>query len=155
MDDAEKKKNTLARVICRVFEDAAFVFTDRLDEADKPGAENWDAEGVSLRFSGERSGELRMWADKGFACYAAANMLGVEEESEGAREKGMDALKELLNIVVGNYLPAVYGDKPVFDLGLPQELKPENLRADWANPNSVWLEAEDNAVMFAAETDEN
>jgi len=150
MNDVDKK-TTLAGVIGRVFEDAAFVFTDVLDESDKPAAGEWDAEGVELTFSGHCTGTLRMWAGRGFACYAAANMLGIDEEAEGAREKGMDALKELLNIVVGNYLPEVYGDKPVFELGLPRKLPPERLEQDMNDPAGVWLEAEGNAVVFTVD----
>jgi hypothetical protein len=66
----------------------------------------------------------------------------------------MDALKELLNIVVGNYLPAVYGDKPVFDLGLPRKLNRRDLPADCGGPETVWLEAEGNPVAFVVVMDE-
>ncbi|MBD3392843.1 MAG: hypothetical protein GF418_12120 [Chitinivibrionales bacterium] len=146
-----KEEQLLAQVIGRVFEDAAFVFSDTLEPSKRPLAGTWDAQGVSLSFTGEHSGTLRMWASRGFACYAAANMLGVEEGSPGAREKGMDALRELLNIVVGNYLPLVYGEDPVFDLGLPQELFPAHLDRDRGDPGAVWLEAEGNAVMFVVD----
>lgn len=135
-------------VISRVLEDAAFVFTDQLDVQDIPDAVSWDADGVSLTFEGYRRGELHMWASDGFARIAAANMLGIDVSEEGAREKGMDALKEILNMIVGNLLSAMFGDEPVFDLAIPQKLSESVLAGDCKSSDGIWLAAEEHAVLF-------
>jgi Chemotaxis phosphatase CheX len=152
------------QTISRILGEAAFIFTDNLEQSAKPADATWDADGVSLQFFGASAprGELRMWVGKGFACYAAANMLGLDaagsddahdDVHDDARSKGMDALKELLNMVVGNFITAVYGDTPVFELGLPKNLSHDLLEKDFANPDAVWLGAEGNPVLFIVETD--
>jgi hypothetical protein len=150
--------NTLREIatqtISRILGEAAFIFTDALAEGAKPPGAAWDADGVSLRFFGSPGGELRMWVGKGFACYAAANMLGLDADSEDARRKGTDALKELLNMIVGNFITAAYGDTPVFELGLPKNVARDLMEKDFVNPDAVWLGAEGNPVLFVIETDE-
>jgi len=140
----ENAKQTISRILS----DAAFIFTDNLDESARPTNESWDAEGVSLQFFGTPAGELHMWVSKGFACYAAANMLGLDDNSDEAGKKGIDALKELLNMIVGNFITSVYGDTPVFDLGLPKDLDREAMAADFTKTNTIWLEAEGNPILF-------
>jgi hypothetical protein len=146
-----KLVETAGRVIGRVLEDAAFIFTDLLDAADRPAAGAWQAEGVSLSFKGKACGELRMWVSREFALLAAGNMLGIEAGEAGAAEKGLDALKELLNIIVGNFITEVYGVEPVFDLGLPQRIDLPRLKADLSHPAAVWLQAEGCAVLVVVE----
>lgn len=143
----ENAKSTISRILS----DAAFIFTDELDDSAKPSGDNWDADGVSLQFFGVPAGELHMWVSKGFACYAAANMLGLDDGSDEARKKGIDALKELLNMIVGNFITAAFGDKPVFDLGLPKDLTKEVMVRDFANANAIWLEAEGNPILFTVD----
>lgn len=142
LEDAAKS------VISRILEEAAFIFTDELstDNLPKPGA--WKAEGVKLTFNGSPCGELHMWASEGFAIYAASNMLGIDPDAEHAREKGMDALKEILNMVVGNLITEVYGETLVFELGLPTPLDANVLDKDMADSSALWLCAEDNPVLF-------
>lgn len=145
------QKARTVEVISRVLEEAAFVFTDNLDAQDLPDPLTWDAQGVALKFTGEESGEMRMWASKGFARCVAANMLGVSEEDESSAAKGLDALKESINIIVGNYLTAIYGEEPIFDLGLPEPVDRERLSADLSDPSAVLLAAEDYPILFVVE----
>jgi Chemotaxis phosphatase CheX len=144
---------TATQTISRILGEAAFIFTDTLDPGAKPADASWDADGVSLRFFGSPGGQLRMWVGKGFACYAAANMLGLDADSDDARRKGMDALKELLNMIVGNFITAAYGDKPVFELGLPEKISPDLMEKDFSNPDAIWLGAEGNPVLYIIDLD--
>jgi CheY-specific phosphatase CheX len=144
---------TAQQTISRILGEAAFIFTDALDESARPSCNNWDASGVSLIFTGTPSGELRMWVGKGFACFAAANMLGLDEGCDEARQKGLDALKELLNMIVGNFITAAYGEAGVFDLGIPRNLAHEDMAVDFSHPHSFWLEADGNPVLFVIEVD--
>jgi len=147
MEDKEKTME----VISRILEDAAFVFTDVISDNSIPTAGEWEAAGVGLDFSGEQCGQMRMWASDGFTACVAANMLGVAEDDPAAAEKGLDALKESLNIIVGNYLTTFFGEEPIFDLGLPTPLAKEQLDADMNNPEAVWLSADDHPIMFVIE----
>lgn len=146
---ADKEKTM--EVISRILEDAAFVFTDAILEDDIPAPDTWEASGVGLDFSGEQCGQMRMWASDGFAACVAANMLGIPEDDSAAAEKGIDALKESLNIIVGNYLTSFYGEEPIFDLGLPTPLDKEQLNDDMRNGEAVWLSADDHPIMFVVE----
>jgi len=135
-------------VICRILSDSAFIFADPLENDDKPIIDEWRAQGVSLTFSGHCDGALSLWAEDDFLRGAAANMLGVDEDSEKATEKGLDALKEILNIIVGNLLTTVYGSDPVFDLGIPEKLQRETMKETYNEENVLWFEAEGNRVLF-------
>ena len=141
-------REIVTQTIGRVLGEAAFIFTDILDNDSKPRAETWDADGVSLRFAGTPSGEIRMWVGSAFACIAAANMLGIDTGSDEARVKGLDALKELLNMIVGNFITEAYGETPVFVLGLPSTIANDQKAHDVGDPDAVWFEAEGSTVMF-------
>jgi len=148
MNEKKPIHETLAVVAGRILEDAAFVFTDRMQEGACSRPASWEADGVSLSFTGAASGTVHLWADEGFARYAASNMLGLEPGADDAAAQGMDALKELLNIIVGNFLTEVYGAAPVFNLGIPEPLDPAALEADRTAANGVWLEAEGRALLL-------
>jgi len=144
-------KDKIIEVITKILEEAAFVFTDTLSNEDMPDPSTWDATGVVLQFYGPVNGEMRMWASNGFARCVAANMLGISEDEPAAAEKGLDALKESLNIIVGNYLTTIYGEEPVFDLGLPEPIEENKLVEDCANSDAVLLTADDHPILFAVE----
>lgn len=144
----KEQKETTEEVIGRILSESAFIFADPLDESDRPEIVPWEAQGVSLSFSGFRTGSLALWAEDAFLRSAAANMLGVDEDSEKAVKKGMDALKEILNIIVGNLLTTLYGSEPVFDLGIPEKLTRETLHDTYNEENVLWFEAEGNRVLF-------
>jgi len=139
--------DALALVAARVFEDAAFVFTDRPAEGDLPAEGMWEAGGAAVSFTGTPSGTLHLWAADGFARAAAANMLGLDEAA-GPVDSGADALRELLNIIAGNLLTELYGTEPLFNLGIPQALAARELAADMRHENAVWLAAEGSAVLL-------
>jgi CheY-specific phosphatase CheX len=143
----EQTGKTVRTVIGRVLEDASFVFTDELDEAARPDAAAWDALGVALAFSGERSGVFRVWTDRPFAQLLAANMLGIDTDGPAAGEKGTDALKEMVNIIAGNALTALFGDVAVFNLGLPAPADEKIKAADCGRSDAVWLAAEDHRIL--------
>jgi CheY-specific phosphatase CheX len=147
----EQTLSTALATIRRILEEGVFIFTDHLEKDERPDADQWRARGVALDFAGPCTGALRMWAGEEFLRFAAANMLGVDEDSADAQEKGMDALKEILNMIVGNFLTALYGDKPVFDLGLPREIDAAALPADCADAGAIWLGAEGNPVLLVVE----
>lgn len=150
MLSSEINEKTL-QVVGRVLEETAYLFTDEIEDVDIPDINNWDAEGVKLFFTehnGTRSGAVHLWVAKGFASLAASNMLGIDEDDSDAIKKGMDALREILNVILGNLLTEVYGEEPVFDINLPTSLEYEHLLEDVDAKYSVWLEAEDNPVYF-------
>lgn len=138
-------------VLSRILEESAYIFTDVASEKVLPEPSAWEADGVALTFTGIENGEMRLWASKGFSRVVAANMLGVDEDDDAAAQKGLDALKESLNILLGNYLTEIYGEEPVFDLGLPKAVSPSQMAEDLGNPEAFILAAEEYPVVFIVE----
>jgi len=148
MNDNELK-DVLLDVISRILQDAAFLFTDDFDEEMTPDFTTWKPRGAQLSFKGPSSGSLHIWAESDFYKIAAANMLGIDENDAEAEKKGIDALKELLNMIVGNFLTEAYGKDEFFELGIPSVLENEQLEKDYTNDENVWLDADGNAVLFS------
>jgi hypothetical protein len=143
---------TAKSIICQVLESAAFIFAQPWESGKAPDFRMEMARGASLEFAGPHCGVFRIWADNSFCRYAAANMLGLDESDDEAARKGFDALKELLNIMVGNFLTAFYGTQPAFELGLPRE-RVEGAARDARSEQALWFEAEGNFLLVTAEID--
>jgi hypothetical protein len=81
---------------------------------------------VGVTFSGPFQGRLILAVYGGILPTMLANMLGEEEAvSLGAQH---DALGELANVICGNILPGIAGDRATFDLGSPTPLPLKALR---------------------------
>jgi hypothetical protein len=150
----DNRATVVRAVIARVLEDASFIFTDGIDPGEMPALTMADTLGVSLSFSGEKSGTFRVWADPGFAGLLATNMLGIDPAEAAAPEKRMDALKEMVNIIVGNALTELFGDTAVFNLGIPEQADPAARENDCARSDGVWLQAEGSPVLCVLELKE-
>ncbi len=147
----DKLREIALQTINRIFAEAAYMFVDKVKEIDSSLPDPDQFEGVSLIFTGGQSGEFHLWANSGFAAQAAANMLGIDENGDLARDKGPDAMKELLNMITGNFLTAAFGDVPKFEQGLPMSLNKECLEIDLKKENAILLEVEGNPVIFIAD----
>lgn len=109
----------LKKVFIAVLEKQAFMFADSINPVEFE-TKDGNYLSVAMGFGGEFSGRIQLAAPKALAHEVAANFLGVDAESPEALAHGADSLKELLNIICGNLLTALAGDRPVFDLTIPQ-----------------------------------
>jgi CheY-specific phosphatase CheX len=94
------------------------VIPEEVQSVDAPPAP-WGYAG-HVDFTGPFNGQLYCVISADLLEPLAANMLGIdtdEELPEGVRME--DALKELLNVIAGNLLPAIAGDEVVFHIGGP------------------------------------
>ncbi len=92
-----------------------FAFSDEGEEG-RP----WDSMVAgSVSFTGPFSGTLVMAISIEVLQVLAANMLGLDDGEETTQDHRSDALKETINIICGNLLPAIAGDEVVFDIGVP------------------------------------
>ena len=73
-----------------------------------------------LAFKGDKSGEVTLIVPNEFCGELAANMLGEEIEKSDPKGKHADALREILNIIAGQLLTSLFGDKAVFNLMPPE-----------------------------------
>ncbi len=72
-----------------------------------------------ILYNGPTSGTLTLAATDGFLRELASSLLGVEPEEIEVAEQGLDALKEMANILGGSVIVAMSGDTCDFSLGLP------------------------------------
>jgi CheY-specific phosphatase CheX len=113
-------RDALNEVVARVFQQTAFMFPEpaELPESMPPGGEAFIV--VSLSFSGDRSGDISLILPETVCRELAANLLGEDITDDRFRETALDAAKETLNIIAGQLLIQMYGDKALFNLSAPE-----------------------------------
>lgn len=79
-----------------------------------------------IEFQGARTGMLVLGLDPGVNHELAANMLGIaDEHGDPEAEQREDSLRELLNVICGNLLPALAEPEAVFDPKPPRKVDPQ------------------------------
>jgi len=125
----------------QILETAAFLFLEDLLPERIPAPAQWDAQDVRISYSGHAEGSLELWVEPKLAEILAINMLGLDESiAEVARERSVDALRECLNMICGEFLLSYYGDEPIFNLSIPSSV--EFLSLSPKEDCLVWLDAE-------------
>ena len=110
-------KKTYEVVVRDVLERFAFVFLD--DPGDSEGSVNYNSYvHVTITFRGSVSGAICLAAPAELCSTLAMNIMGVEA-SELTADSPNDAMKEIANIICGEFVVAIYGNKEVFDLTVP------------------------------------
>ena len=56
----------------------------------------------------------------------ANNMLGLDDDADITDAEQQDALKEILNVICGNVLPAIAGDQVEFNIEAPEILSQDD-----------------------------
>ena len=109
---------TLETAISDVLEQQAFMFSDPCDKAElHPDSESYYH--ATLVFEGAVQGTLELAISIELSQELAANILGIEPDDTDIAEAAPDALKELLNVICGQFLTASYGSGSVFRLSIP------------------------------------
>jgi CheY-specific phosphatase CheX len=107
----------LSAVTAETLERIAFLFAAAAKPA--PAADGAPLETVRVEFSGPFSGAVELGLSAAVLEELAANMLGAEEGSVPPVDDQHDALRELVNVVCGNLLPAVAGHEAEFRIHTP------------------------------------
>ncbi len=115
-----KLEKILSQVTIETLEKLAFMFafTNEGEESYPTGPMSV----ASVSFTGPFSGTLVMMISTEVLQELTFNMLGLEEEAEITEDQRYDALKETMNIICGNLLPAIAGDEVVFNIDVPRIL---------------------------------
>lgn len=108
-------KKILSQVLEEVLENLAFVFSVPEDTGDAMQYEM--ALAAKISFTGLFSGTIVLGFSEQILPEIARNMLGVDEEILVVHQH--DAFKEVLNVICGNLLPAIAGEKEVFTISVP------------------------------------
>ena len=117
----EKIKKILEETVSETFEGLAFMFG--FPEDDDISVPDNNTVFAQANFEGPFSGRLVMAVSRQTVMELAVNMLGLEDEdSEINPDDQADALKEAINVICGNFLPAIGGKDVVFDIHPPEIL---------------------------------
>jgi len=115
-----KIKETLNEVVCNVLEQTAFMFPEPADLKDGISFDEYDFNLAKVSFGGDRTGDVYLIVPTEFCSELAANMLGEDIEESDSGGKQNDALKEILNIIAGQLLTSLFGEKKIFSLSTPE-----------------------------------
>jgi len=108
-------KEIFYQVVTDTLEALAFIFSFPEDQRDTIDYDS--ALTTSVSFTGPFSGKLVMAISKQVVPGLAANMLGVDEETSLPQQQ--DALKEVVNVICGNFLPTIAGEHEIFTIDVP------------------------------------
>jgi len=147
----EKARGKLTRVLEVVLEQLAFMFGEAVEKEELSGKAERYLHAI-MKFKGAQSGEIGIAVPSEIGMVLTSNILGIEEGEEVVEEKSVDALKELLNIVCGQFLTTVFGEGPVFDLSVPEvkELDREGWERMRRNPEVVGMVVEELPLLAHA-----
>lgn len=109
-------EHPIKRVTSFVLEEWAMMLVEPAGDAE--GVFNQQAPffRVSAYYQGVFDGDLTIICQGPFLDVLARNVLGVEDDAAISDEERWDAVKELANIISGNFLVEAYGEETVFDL---------------------------------------
>jgi len=110
--------DALSEVTQEVLLATAFAFGDPCPATELPDCGS-SLLRARLQFQGSVSGELHLTAPADLCAVLAADVLSEDADAIG-RDESEDSLKELLNVIGGNWLTALYGDELVFALSAPR-----------------------------------
>ncbi|MCP4601419.1 MAG: chemotaxis protein CheX [Proteobacteria bacterium] len=115
---AELNLDTLMKTTIETLEETAFIFTEPVDDAPPPWAEEKVFE-ARLEFSGDFSGTLMIAATSEPITELTANLLGTEPDDPDTLAKRSDAFGEILNIIGGVVVENWFGTAADIQLGIP------------------------------------
>ncbi|MCP4578349.1 MAG: chemotaxis protein CheX [Deltaproteobacteria bacterium] len=117
----DKISKILGGIASETFEGLAFMFG--FPEEDENAGSGESMVVTAVGFQGPFSGRMIMAVTQQTVEELTANMLGLDEgEGEISPDDQADALKETVNVICGNLLPAIAGKDAVFDIHPPEIL---------------------------------
>lgn len=111
-------KAALARAVREVFENLCFMLPTPSNASVPPDVGSSSRVVLAVDFSGAGQGTLHLTLPDSMVSSVASSMLGEDGPLELSEQ--YDAVCELANIVCGNVLPLIAGERAVFDLASPR-----------------------------------
>jgi len=112
-------RESLKEIVSQVFEQTAFLFPEPVDLADGISFDDLELFLVTINFTGEAEGETSLILPMEMCRELSANILGEDSVDGDDKEKYIDAVKELLNIITGQLLTRLFGHTALFNLSAP------------------------------------
>ena len=136
----------LETILSEVLANLAFMFGEPPAGESAPEVEWFEC---AIGYHGPQSGALKLRCPQSFAVLLAANLLGLEPTSPELAGKIEDPVKELLNVICGQTVTALYGRVAAFELEIPAmqrlEATPPRLNP---SPDAVELCVEGHLVQL-------
>lgn len=135
---------------CEALETLAFMFAEPVDKGELP-TEHAEFIQVKMGFSGQLDGTIVLLVPAVMPIHIAANVLGMEPDDEFVVERGIDAVKEVLNVTCGRFLTLYAGESPVFDLSVPatSQCDAQSWQDMLKAPNTLAFLVDDVPVLLA------
>lgn len=135
----------LAKVSAKVLEDWGMMMVDRMP----PTLELFETPGTnfiaSIRYEGPFSGTLLILAKEPFMDKLARNLLGIDSTDELSHGERVDSLREMVNILLGNFLTEAFSTDITFDLFSPMVVEAtEHDLVEFFSTNHVYSFMADN-----------
>jgi len=111
-------KAALGRAVRDVFENLCFMMPAPKSSVPPPDLGSSSRVVLAVDFTGAGRGTLHLTLPDSMVALVASSMLGEDDPLELSEQ--YDAVCELANIVCGNVLPLVAGERAVFDLSSPR-----------------------------------
>lgn len=148
MNDMDKE--LVKKVFTEVAQEFAFMFADDSSEQQAVGPPYIKAE---MSFSGHHTGKVIMASPEELCKAMMSNVLGLDDEDISVDVEPKDALCEFINIFCGNFLTALAGTEPVFELHPPsaEEIDEENWIKIIGNPNFIGLSLDEYPIYVSVE----
>jgi hypothetical protein len=111
---------------------------------------------ATMTFKGVLNGSLFVLCPRLFMESLCRNLLGLDFDEEVSVADAMDALRELTNVLSGNFLTQAYGEDTVFELIYPNAREADDADIDhvFSSPLVKGFEADDQFVAVALGTHE-
>jgi CheY-specific phosphatase CheX len=112
-----EQRELLLQTVADVLERFSFMFSD----PEELGADQWKGEYLhsTITFDGPSQGALTITAPEPLCRDIAGNTLGEMDTDDISAETCEDALKEMLNIICGEFVAELYGTKVLVNLTVP------------------------------------
>lgn len=104
-------------IFSEVLANLAFMFTDEGEFVSDPD-DQWLE--TTIDYNGPNTGTLILNCEREFSNTLATNLLGLDPEEQTEDRHALDATKEFMNIVCGQFVTAAYGSEDVYDLSIPE-----------------------------------
>lgn len=142
----------LAKTFCRVLEQTAFMFAE---ETAKNRCSLLDNSFFcsTISFKGPSEGNITLCVPESISSEIAANTLGIDSDQNTSPQMLEDTVKELTNILCGQFITEVEGTVPVFSFSPPviKKLQRENWKTFLASPNSTSVKIDETPLILNLE----
>jgi chemotaxis protein CheY-P-specific phosphatase CheC len=139
----------IEEIFCDVLEKLAFMFGEPAILKELSFVSSKYSK-VTMKFTGNIDGEITLIVPDEMTQELAMNILGLDFGDTIEEEQAADSLKELLNVICGQFLTEYAGEKPVFDLGIPEisTLDKKNCEILCNEDNTVGFLVDNYSVLF-------